>query len=237
MEFLKEQELNKLLSYVYFRDATLIRRACAGLGTDDTLLISILTRRSKEQLIHINQSFLSLYKSTIKEVIYNDCGGNYKKFLIYLVESRGEYLSERVKEAMSGLGSDKTLINELICLSTKKVQEMKQFYEKSNDSSLSDKLRSELSGEHEALIMNLLLRGRGDSPIDINLANDQAERIHNTIERGGGMFGGLDDTSQRSVRISFIYSFLNLILTIFFLYRLEVFFVKHLHNNVKQLNV
>eukprot|EP00604_Paraphysomonas_vestita_P002730 CAMPEP_0174818444 /NCGR_PEP_ID=MMETSP1107-20130205/1112_1 /TAXON_ID=36770 /ORGANISM="Paraphysomonas vestita, Strain GFlagA" /LENGTH=757 /DNA_ID=CAMNT_0016030273 /DNA_START=360 /DNA_END=2633 /DNA_ORIENTATION=+ len=101
---------------------------------------------------------------------------------------------------MSGLGCDKTLINELICLSTKEeVFQMKTVYEKTYDNSLSDKLRGELSGEHEALIINLLLRGRGDAPVDPNLALEQAGRIHTTITSGSGMFGGLDDRAQRAI--------------------------------------
>lgn len=204
MEFLKRQELNKLLDFVAFRDATLIRKACAGLGTDDDLLISILTRRTKLQIQEINKYFHNLYKKSLKETIIDECGGNYKKFLTYICESRGEYLAERVKEAMSGLGCDKTLINELICLSTKEeVFQMKTVYEKTYDNSLSDKLRGELSGEHEALIINLLLRGRGDAPVDPNLALEQAGRIHTTITSGSGMFGGLDDRAQRAVRFLF----------------------------------
>lgn len=202
MEFLKRQELNKLLDFVSFRDSTLIRKACAGLGTDDSLLISILTQRTKSQIQSINKYYHDSYKLPLKESIIDECNGNYKKFLVYLCESRGEYLAGRIKEAMSGLGSDKTLINELICLSTKEeVTQMKTFYEKTYDKSLSDKIRSELSGEHEALILTLLLRGRGDSPLDLNLANDQAERIRNLIQNGSGMFGGLDDRTQREVNI------------------------------------
>jgi annexin A13 len=205
MEFLQRQELNKLLDFVAFRDANLVRKACAGLGTDDDLLISLLCQRTKSQIQAIARSYQQVYNKPLKQVIENECGGNYKKFLLYLCDTRGEFLSNQIRSAMSGLGCDKSLVNELICLSTRnEVFEMKEIYERSYDKSLSDKLRSELGGEHEALIMTLLLRGRGDGPVDAELANDQAERIHRAVEEGSGMFGGLSDSCQRNVISSFL---------------------------------
>jgi annexin A13 len=200
MEFLQRQELNKLLDFVAFRDANLIRKACAGLGTDDDLLISLLCQRTKNQIQAIARYYQQVYNKSLKQVIESECGGNYKRFLLFLCETRGEYLCNQIRSAMSGLGCDKSLVNELICLSTKdEVFEMKEIYERTFDKSLSDKLRSELGGEHEALILTLLLRGRGVGPVDLDLANDQAERIHREVEEGSGMFGGLSDSCQRSV--------------------------------------
>ncbi len=200
MEFLKRQELKKLLEFVAFRDAMMIKKACAGLGTDDDLLISLLCKRSKSQIQQIDHFYRNLYKKSLKETIENECGGNYKKFLFFLCETRGEYLGRQLKEAMSGMGCDKSLVNEVICLATKsELDETKAYFEGVFDKPLSDKLRSELSGEHEALIMSLLLRGRGDGPVDLYLANQQAERIHDIIENGGGMMGGLKDSAQREL--------------------------------------
>jgi annexin A13 len=200
MEFLKGIELKKLLDFVAFRDASLVRKACAGLGTDDDLLISLICHRTKRQIQDMARYYQQVYNKPVKKTIDNECGGNYKSFLLFLCETRGEYLSGQLRAAMGGLGCDKSLVNELICLSTKEeVAQMKEFYEAAYDSSLSDKLRSELGGEHEALILKLVLHGRGNGPVDLELAARQAEQIHRTIEEGSGMFGGLSDSSQRTV--------------------------------------
>lgn len=209
MEFLYQQEYHKLLDFIAFRDASLVRKACNGLGTDDDLLISILCQRTKSQIQNISNYSDKLYSNTLKEIINNECSGNYKKFLLFLCETRGEYLYGQLKDAMGGLGCDKSLVNELLCLSTRQeVEDLKNIYEKIHDKPLSDKLRSELSGEHEALIMFLLLRGRGDNPPNLELADDQAERLHRAIDEGSGMLGGLDDSAQRTVREIFLFLFI-----------------------------
>lgn len=200
MEFLKQQELQKLLEFIAFRDAMIVYKACAGLGTDDDLLISLLCQRTKTQINEIDRYSRTLHQISLKERIENECGGNYKKFLLFLCESRQEYFGRQLKEAMSGMGCDKSLVNEVICLGTKTELEVtKAYYEQTFNESLSDKLRSELSGEHEILIMNLLLKGRGDRPLDLQLAKEQAEKIYNIIENGGGMMGGLKDNAQREL--------------------------------------
>lgn len=205
MEFLHRQELNKLLDFVAFRDGSLVRKACAGLGTNDDLLISILCQRTKSQIQAIARSYEQVYNKPLKKVIASECGGNYKQFLLFLCETRGEYLCHQIRAAMSGLGCDKSLVNELVCLSTKdEVFEMKEIYERTFDKSLSDQLRSELGGEHEALIITLLFRGRGVGPADLDLANEQAEKIHRAVDEGSGMFGGLSDSCQRAVSSIFI---------------------------------
>jgi annexin A13 len=198
MEFLQRVELKKLLEFVAFRDASLVRKACAGLGTDDDLLISLICKRTKSQIQEIARYYQQVYNKPLKRTIDSECGGNYKTFLLFLCDTRAQYLSGQLRAAMGGLGCDKTLVNELICLSTaEEVAQMKEAYEATYDKSLSDKLRSELSGEHEALIMKLLLHGRGNGSADLSPA-DLAEKIHRIIEEGSGMFG-LSDKSQRAV--------------------------------------
>jgi hypothetical protein len=38
--FMSQQELNQLLTFVSFRDAQVVQKACKGLGTADELLIA-----------------------------------------------------------------------------------------------------------------------------------------------------------------------------------------------------
>ena len=76
---------------------------------------------------------------------------------------------------------------------------MKKIWEQKHDTSLSDRLHSELSGQHEKLIIHLLGHGRGDGPRDEALAIRKSEEIHRQIKEGKTMLGGLSDKAEREI--------------------------------------
>ena len=58
MEFLSScPELEALLNYVAKRDAKLVHKATAGMGTNDDLLISVLCSRTKSQIAAIDKFY------------------------------------------------------------------------------------------------------------------------------------------------------------------------------------
>lgn len=161
----------------------------------------MICSRSKHQLSLLEKQHREIYNGRLIDRIDDECGGNYKKFLIYACQTRPEYLVGQLKDALGGIGSDKSLVNEIFCLSsTNDIFAIRALYEQSHDRSLSDVLRGELSGEHEKLIINLLLNGRDDSPPNVSAAEQHARDIQRLIENGGTMMGGLDDSAQREVR-------------------------------------
>jgi annexin A13 len=192
-------EVKATLDFIAKRDAEVVHKACAGLGTDDKLLYSLLCARTKRQIQNLNLAYLAAQGKTLLATIDNECGGDYARLLKFVCRTRAQYICYQLEEAMGGIGCDKSLINELFCLSTKEeIFEAKAMYEQRKDSSLSDRLRSELKGEHEAVILNLLLNGRGNETADANIAAQQAEEIYDAIENGSGLMG-LKDSAQRKV--------------------------------------
>ncbi len=91
-------------------------------------------------------------------------------------------------------------MNELFCLNTTQdITAMRTAFEQRGDKSLTDRLRSELSGEHEKLILKLLLSGRGAQPADAARARAQAEELSQIIKKGTGMMGGLKEAAAIQV--------------------------------------
>ncbi len=114
----------------------------------------------------------------------------------FVVQSRGAFLAARLKDAMDGIGCNKDLVNEIFCLSsTAEINAMKTSFEGRSDKSLADRLRSELSGEHEKLIIHLLTRGRGEGPANQAQAEAQAKDLQQVIKNGSGMIGGLKEAA------------------------------------------
>ena len=200
-----EDELKKVLNYIATRDAIIIYKACNHLmGRDDDLLIEILCCRTKRQLEACDAIYRNIpqnsKKRSLPSKVGRDIGGNYGNFMEYLTHNRGKFNASQLKLAMDGIGCNTDLVNEIFCtLNNREIQEMKEAYEKKTDKSLGDRLRSELSGEHQTLILKLLLAGRSEGLADDNKARQQADSLYNLTINGKTLFGSLSDNSIKQV--------------------------------------
>jgi hypothetical protein len=101
---------------------------------------------------------------------------------------------------MDGVGCSTDLVNEVFCTaSNAEIQGFKAIFEMRSDKGLVDRLRSELSGAHETLILDLLAKGRDEKPVDDSKAHGQADELFNVIKNGTGMLGGLSSTAEARV--------------------------------------
>lgn len=64
--------------------AKMIKSACAGIGTDELLLTCLLIRYQK-YLPFVNMAHEELFQKSIHERVKSECGGNYKKLLLEIV--------------------------------------------------------------------------------------------------------------------------------------------------------
>jgi hypothetical protein len=204
MEFLSKSEcpeLESLLQYVAKRDAKLIHKATSGMGTNDDLLISVLCTKTKHQIAAIDNFYREESQGfALKNVLESEAGGNYGKALTYICRSRPQFLTEKLQAAMSGLGCDKDLVNEIFCLnSNEDIAEMRKIYEQTTDKNLADTLRSWLSGEHRELILSLLLLGRTQTEPNEAEAAVVAEKLFSKMQRGTNALGGLKDNTIAKV--------------------------------------
>jgi hypothetical protein len=195
------QEHRDLSLYVARRDADRIFKACKGLGTDDKAVIGIVCHRTREQIGLIDAAFRALSgnkdRKSLAQTLDSECSGDYGRFLKALATPADLLQAGELKSAFDGLGCNTKIVNELFTtMSNAQIQAMRQAYERHYDSNLVDRLKSELSGEHEKLILRILTSGRGVAPV--NVAQVAAE-LSETIKKGSSMMGGLSDKAEQKV--------------------------------------
>ncbi|XP_078351007.1 uncharacterized protein LOC144635783 isoform X2 [Oculina patagonica] len=90
-----------LMSVPEFFDATSLHDAMSGLGTDEQVLIEILSSRSYEELQDIKSAYTQIYngKDVLKK-IKEDTGGEFRTTLMNLIEKNRDS-SEKVKEDLA----------------------------------------------------------------------------------------------------------------------------------------
>jgi Annexin len=105
-----------------------------------------------------------------------------------------------MKKAMDGSGCDREAVNDvMVYLSTEEIREMRIRYEGENHENLADRLRSELSGGHQMLILRLLVNGRSRQSRDMTKAGALADRLYDTFKHGKGMLTGLKSAAENSI--------------------------------------
>jgi len=57
-------------------------KSMKGAGTDDSSLIRLVVTRSEIDLKLVSQAFLRIYKKSLKDFIWGDCSGDYRKLLL-----------------------------------------------------------------------------------------------------------------------------------------------------------
>jgi hypothetical protein len=99
------------------------------------------------------------------------------------------------------VGCDANTVSDIFCTASKAdIEEMRTTFENLTGKNLSDRLRSELSGEHEKLILQLLNgSGRGNGVPSDEHATNCANRIQSIIKNGTGMMGGLKADAQKEL--------------------------------------
>ncbi|XP_046329274.1 annexin B9-like [Haliotis rufescens] len=60
--------------------------AMAGLGTSDNDLIRVIVSRSEVDLEEVKEAYQNMYETTLSEAVASECGGDYKKMLLNLID-------------------------------------------------------------------------------------------------------------------------------------------------------
>uniref|UniRef100_A0A8C6PTD4 Annexin n=1 Tax=Nothobranchius furzeri TaxID=105023 RepID=A0A8C6PTD4_NOTFU len=86
-------------------DASELRSAMKGAGTDEACLIEILSSRSNEQIKEINRLYKAEHKKSLEEAIQSETSGHFRRLLISLAQVKlmcGRDIENSISREMSG---------------------------------------------------------------------------------------------------------------------------------------
>uniref|UniRef100_UPI003AAC0C94 annexin A4-like isoform X8 n=1 Tax=Centroberyx gerrardi TaxID=166262 RepID=UPI003AAC0C94 len=122
--------LAMLMKPSYF-DASELREAIKGAGTDEACLIEILSSRSNAEIHEINQIYKSEYGKTLEDAIINDTSGHFRRLLVSLCQGNRDE-RETVDIALAKqdaqklyaagenkVGTDESQFNAILCARSK----------------------------------------------------------------------------------------------------------------------
>eukprot|EP00752_Nemacystus_decipiens_P001889 g1819.t1 len=174
------QERAYIKDFICQADCGDIREACKGLGTNDNRLLTIICGRTKPHLARVDQYYHSLFGMSLEAQIKHECFGVYKDFLVYTTLPEADFDALMLKKAMDGLGTNEELIISILApASNARLLAAKARHDQKYPKPLIDRLKSELSGSMEDVVLALIRGERQEDLVDEGLAVNQAKELHN----------------------------------------------------------
>ncbi|XP_003961221.1 annexin A4-like [Takifugu rubripes] len=182
--------LSMLMSPAHF-DASELREAIKGAGTDEACLIEILSSRSNAEIQEINRIYKAEYGKKLEDAISSDTSGHFRRLLISLSQgNRDERETVDISLAKQDaqklysagenkVGTDESQFNAILCARSKPhLRAVFQEYQKMSGRDIEKSICREMSGNLESGMVAVVKCIR-DTPTYF------AERLHKAMKGAG----------------------------------------------------
>jgi len=169
-------------------DVSALRAAMKGVGTDEKAIIQILAHRSSAQ----RQQIIVSYKATLGRDLIADLkselSGNFERVVLAFMQDRFHYEAQSLRAAMKGVGTDESVLVELICTHTNdEIKGLTAAYTTTLHRDAEKDVISETSGNFKRLLVSLLQGARpAEGPVDPARAQADAKALHEAGEKRWG---------------------------------------------------
>ena len=174
-------------------DCTALRKAMKGLGTDEDLIISVLTNRNNEQRYMMKQRYQAIFNRDLIKDLKSELHGHFEDAVIALLDSPYELDCRGLYHAMHRPGTDEEALIEI--LATRPSYQLAQdkiLFQKLYNKDLVNYVHSETSGHFRKILLALLQCQRHDFSYPINQQELQMEAQQ--LYRGGAARWGTDES-------------------------------------------
>ncbi|XP_060554553.1 annexin-B12-like [Ruditapes philippinarum] len=158
-------------------DAIILSEAMKGLNIDEKAIIDILANRTNNQRQDIEQKFKTCFGKALTEELKCKLGGKFKDVMIDLMWTPEEFDSYELKNAMTGICTDRDAMIEILCSrNNAQIQKINEAYLRMYKWRLEQDIINETSGHFKELMVSLANGERMENQaVDMNKANSDAQ--------------------------------------------------------------
>lgn len=171
-------------------DAKQLQKAMKGAGTDERVLIEILTTRTNQEIKDIKEAYQEAYHTSLEDDLGSDTSGHFKRLLICLVQGNREEQDADLARAMEdakelctssdeeSCSMESKFISILCARSYPHLRRVFQDYIKLTNKDIEQVIKNEMSGD---LLFGLIAIVRSIK----NKASFFAERLYKSMKGAG----------------------------------------------------
>lgn len=166
-----------------------------GFGTDEDAIIRLIPRRTNAQRQEIKKHFYHEFGRDLTKDLKSELSGKLEKTILGLMMPEADYAAMWLNKAMKGVGTNESLLIEILCLrSSEEIQSVRRAYAHEYKSELDKDVESEVRGDFEKLLLQLITKQRPSEDEPVN--EEEAERDANRLYQAGEKkkFGTDEDT-------------------------------------------
>lgn len=173
------------------QDATALRDAMKGIGTDDKTLIDVAGNRTHKQRMKIKQAYKSMYGRDLISDLKSELSGDYKTVMTALFTDPIEYDVDSIYNAIKGLGTDEDTIIEILASRPGwYINKMKTKYTEKYKKDMEEHVKGDTSGDFKKLLVSLLQCKRSTNQVP---DKDECEKIAKELYDAGEKKLGTDE--------------------------------------------
>ena len=147
-------------------DCAALRNAMRGLGTDEDTIINIICSRNNLQRQEIKRYYITAYGRDLIKDLKSELSGNFENVVVAMFQTPAEFDAESLYKAMKGLGTDESVLIEIIgSRTTYELDLIKQAFRMMYGKDLIKWVESETSGNLRKLLVSLLYSQRSQNPV------------------------------------------------------------------------
>jgi len=186
-----EKVILALMTPAVFYDARELRAAMKGAGTDEGVLIEILSSRSNAEIARIKAAYKKDLGRDLEEDLMSETSGDFKRLLVSLANGCRDESSEAdadlardnaqalVDAGVKKWGTDEETFNRILCtLSHEQLRLMFDEYQNITGKTMEESIKSEMSGDLKAGMLAVVQCAR--SRVDYFAA-----RLHGSMKGAG----------------------------------------------------
>lgn len=150
--------------YVNFNakhDAEVLHKAMKGIGTDEDVILMLLTARTNEQRQEIKAAYKKAYGKDLVSALKSELGGLFESLIVALMTPSVLFDATQLHKAIKGAGTkDEVLIEILASRTADEIKDIIKVYKKEFGSKLEKDICGDTSGHYQKLLVILLQASR-----------------------------------------------------------------------------